>query len=140
MGVRETGELSVPRGEALQGTKHGDEPSEQKAEPVAHHDEIGIVGDEGAGCPEVQKGACRRGLIAEGVNVGHDIVPEATLVPCGNLEVGIVQVGAHLRDGLLRYVESELTLGFRQRQPESSPQAYSMALTPQYLHGRGRVA
>jgi hypothetical protein len=79
-------------------------------------------------------------LITERVDVGHDVVPESTLVSRRNLEVGVIQVCAHLRDGLLRDIEPQLALCFSQREPESPPETYTVALTPEYLHGRGRVA
>jgi hypothetical protein len=44
-------------------------------------------------------------VITERMDMGHHIVPEPTLVSRGNLEVGVVQVCAHLRHGLVRDVE-----------------------------------
>jgi hypothetical protein len=78
-------------------------------------------------------------LITECVDVGHHIVTESPLVSRSNLEIGVVQVRAHLCDGLLRDIEPQLTLCFRQRKPESPPEAYTVALTPEYLHGRRRI-
>jgi hypothetical protein len=112
MGICETGKVSVPGREAFQRTEHGDEPTEQKAEPVPHHDKVSVIGHKGAGGSQVEKRPGRRSLIAKGVDVCHDVVPEAPLVARGNLEIGIVQMPAHLRNGLLWNLESELALGF----------------------------
>jgi hypothetical protein len=112
MRIGKTWKVSVPGREAFQRTEHGNEPAEQKAEPVPHHDEIGVIGYKGAGGSKVQKRPCCWSLIAEGVDVCHHVVPEPTLVPRGNLEIGVVQVRPHLGDGLLWNVEPELALGF----------------------------
>ena len=42
----------------------------------------------------------RRRLVAEGVHVRHDVVPEAPLVARGRGEVDVVEVRAHLRQRL----------------------------------------
>jgi hypothetical protein len=48
-------------------------------------------------------------------------VAKPTLVACRRFQIGVVQVSAHLADGLLRDVESQLPLGFGQREPEPAP-------------------
>jgi hypothetical protein len=66
----------------------------------------------------------------------HNVVAEAPLVTCSQVQVAIVEVGAHLRDCLLGNVEAELALRLSQCQPEPAPKADPVTLTPQRLHGR----
>ena len=84
-------------GEALERREHGDQPAEQQPQPVAHDDQVGVVGDERAGGAEVEERPRGRRLVAEGVDVGHHVVPEAALVAGRGGEVGVVEVGPHLR-------------------------------------------
>jgi hypothetical protein len=86
----------------------------------------------------VQEWAGRGRLLTEGVHVRHDVVPEAALVAGGGDEIGVVEVGPHLGQRLLRNGEAQLALRFRQRQPQPAPQADAVRLAPECLHrGRG---
>ena len=140
VGVGEAGKLGRPPGERLQCAQHRDEPAEQQPQPFAHDDEVGVVGDERAGGAEVQVRPRGRRLVAEGVDVGHDVVAEAALVARGGSEVGVVQVGPHLRQRLVGDVEPQLALGLGQRQPEPAPEADPVRLAPEGLHRRRGVA
>jgi hypothetical protein len=127
-------------GEALQGGEDRDHPAEQQAQSLAHHDQIGVVGDERAGGAEVEEGSGRGRLVGEGVHVGHHVVPETPLVAGGRGEVGVVQVGAHLRQRLVGDGQPELPLRFGQGQPQPPPQSDAVRLAPQQLHRGRRVA
>ena len=138
VGVRQAGQGRRPDGERLQRAQHRDQPAQQEPEPVAHDQQVGVVGDERAGGAEVQERPGRGRLLAEGVHVRHHVVPEAALVPGRGGEIGVVQVGPHLGQRLLGNGEAQLALRFRQGQPEPAPQADAVRLAPERLHrGRG---
>jgi hypothetical protein len=116
-----------------------DDAAEEQAEAVSHDHEVGVVGDEGAGGPQVQEGPRRRRLVGEGVHVRHHVVAEAALVARRGGEVRVVEVRPHLGQRLVRDRQAQLTLGLRQRQPDPAPQPDAVRLAPQTLHRGGRV-
>ncbi len=138
--VGEAGEVGRADREALQRGEHGDQPAEQQAQAVAHHDEIRVVGDERAGGAEVEEGPGGGRLIGVGVHVRHHVVAVAALVAGRGGEVHVVQVRPKLRDGLIGDRETELALRLREREPEPAPQADAVRLAPETLHGGRRVA
>ena len=54
----------------------GDQLVADHPQGIPDQDEVGVVGDEATGRTQVDDGPCDRGHIAEGVDVGHHIVPE----------------------------------------------------------------
>src|SRR5688500_19754657 len=82
----------------------------------------------------------RRCDVREGVDVRHHIVTEATFVSGDRLEVDVLKVRTHLREGFLREIESELALRFGQRQPQLTPQAISRPRRPELEHRPRRIA
>src|SRR3989449_918273 len=74
----------------------------------------------------------------------HDALPifvaQPLLVVGRALRIGVVQVGAELRQRAVGDVEPQLLLGLHQREPEAPPQPDAPALAPQRLHRRGGVA
>jgi hypothetical protein len=110
-------------GERGEGSEDIADASAQETERASHQDQIGVVRDIGAGRSEVNEAlGCWRG-IGECMNVGHHVVTEPLLISGDRLEVDLVQRPAHLRDGGFGNLDAELLLSFRQRQPETAPQA-----------------
>ena len=132
------GRSAVRRANPSSAREHGDQAAEQQAQAVAHHDEIGVVGDERAGGAEVQEGPGRGGLIAEGVDVGHHVVAEATLVAAGRREVGVVQVRPHLRQRLLGDREARARARPRRERATAGATARSGAPRPRGAASRAR--
>ena len=124
----------------LQRVEHGQQPAQHEAEAFADDQQVGVVGDEGAGGAEVEEGPGRGRLVAEGVDVGHHVVAEPPLVLGGRGQVGVVEMGAHLRQRRVRDVEPQLPLRLGQRQPEPAPEADAVRLAPEPLHGGRGVA
>ena len=139
MGVREAGKGGALPGEAGENVQQCDQPPEQETKAVPHHDEIGVVGHERAGGTEMDEPARGGRQVSEGVDVRHDVVPEAPLVLSRRRQVDVVKVGPELLDGFGRNVQAELPLGFHQREPEPAPQSDPVGFAPEVLHGRGRV-
>ena len=65
---------------------------------LAHQDQVGVVGDVARSRPEVNDVLAAGGDIAERVNVGHHVVPEAFLVFGSTLKVDVVEVRAKFRE------------------------------------------
>src|SRR2546423_1822048 len=86
----------------------------------------------------MNEGSGRRRLIAEVMDVRHDVVAQSALVLGRLLEVGVIEVRAQLRQGRVGNGEPQFLLAFHQGEPQTTPQADAPALTPQRLHrGRG---
>ena len=62
-----------------------------------------------------------RADVAIGVNVRHDVVPHALLMPAGVVIVDVVDVLLHLIDLCLGDVQPQLFLGLGQRDPQPAP-------------------
>ena len=136
------GEAGQPRAcgwrSVSSAAEHRDEPAEQQAQAVAHDDQIGVVGDERAGGAEVQERPGGRGLVAEGVHVRHDVVAEAPLVARRRGEVGVVEVGPHLRQRLLGDRRGRAPARPRRARARAGARARCGAARPRALHrGRG---
>ena len=132
--------VAVAAGEFGQRDHDGGDAPEQELHPLAHQDQVGVVGNVGARRAEVEEGTGRRRLLAEMVDVRHHVVTQPLLVLRRALRVGVVQVGAELCERPIRDVEAELLLRLHEREPQPPPQADPPPLTPQRLHRRGGVA
>jgi hypothetical protein len=140
MGVSQAGQVGRAPRERFERAENRDEPSQQQAQPLPHDDQVGVVGDEGAGGAEMEIGARRGGLVAEGVDVRHHVVPEPALVPRRRGEVRVVQVRAHLGQRFLGNGEPQLALRLREREPQPAPEPDTVRLAPEDLHRRRGVA
>jgi hypothetical protein len=140
MGIRKARKTGVSGGECLERAENRYQTAEQQSETVAHDHQIGIVGHERTGCPKVEVRARRRCLIAERMDVRHHIMAEAPLVACGDNQIGVIEMSSHLSNSRLWDVESQLTLGFGQGQPEPAPKANAVRLAPKRLHGGRGIA
>ena len=130
MGVGEARQGAMLAGQLAERDQHRCEAPQQQPQPLAHDQEVGVVGDVGARGAEVQVGPGGRRLVAQRVDVGHHIVPQAFLVLHRPVEVDVVEVGAHLGGGIGRDREPELLFGFQQGEPEPAPLADAPALAP----------
>src|SRR5213593_4133376 len=140
VGVREARQLAVAARELRERDDDGRDPSQQQLQPLAHQQEVGVVGDVRAGRAEVNEGTRRRRLLAKMMDVRHHVVPQALLVLGRAVEIGVVEVAAELGQRAIGDVEPELLLGLQQREPEPPPQPDPPALAPQRLHRGGGVA
>src|SRR5207244_4734712 len=61
-------------GEAGQGVDHADELVAEYPQPVAHQDQVGVVGGVTTGGAKVNDVPAERGDLGERVDVGHDVV------------------------------------------------------------------
>ena len=113
VGVRHRGKLPVTQREVAKALEHGHQAAEQQLQDVPHDQQVGVVGDVGAGCPQMDVRSRRRGLVTEVMDVRHHVVPQTALMLSGPLQIRVVQVGAHLRQRALRDVETEAALLFR---------------------------
>src|SRR5207247_2162629 len=140
VGVREARQLAVATRQLREGDDDGRDPSQQQLQPLAHQQEVGVVGDVRAGRAEVKEGTRRRRLLAKMMDVRHHVVPQALFVLGRAVEIGVVEVVADLGQRAIGDVEPELLLGLQQREPEPPPQPDPPALAPQRLHRGGGVA
>ena len=140
MRVREAGDRAVAARHFAERHEHRLQAAEQQLQALAHQQQVGVVGDVGAGCAEVEIRPGRGRLVAEVVDVRHDVVAQPLLVLGGAIEVGVVEVGPQLRERGRGNVHSQLALPFHQREPQPPPQSDAPALAPQRLHRGGGVA
>ena len=102
-----------------------------RREPVAHEDQVGVVGDERAGGAEVDERPRRRRLVAEGVDVRHHVVPEPALVRAAaarSTSSRWARIWASASSGI---GEAELALGLGEREPEPAPEPDPVRLAPE---------
>ena len=87
----------------------------------------------------MQKGSRGRSLIAEGVDMGHHVVPQLALVFVGGGEVDRVDMGPQLFDLRLRDGEPHLRFGFGEPDPQLPPGAVFALSAPELAHFSGGV-
>ena len=75
-----------------------------------------------AGCPQMDDAGRFRGGVPEGVDMGHDVVSQATFVLGGLFEVDVLGVGPHGIELLIGDGEAQFLLAFRQSDPDLSPE------------------
>ena len=80
VGVRKTRDVGVLLREVTQCFRHREKATEKQSKAVADDQSVGVVGDEGAGCAEVQPGPRGGCLFTERVHVRHDVVAQPLLV------------------------------------------------------------
>ena len=85
-------QVAVACGKAGQGVDDADQAVAQQTQPLAHQDQVSVVGDIAAGGAEVDDVARGRGGVAIGVDVGHHVVAQAVLVAGRPGEVDVVHV------------------------------------------------
>ena len=137
--VREAGEGAIPPRLLGKRDEHGANPPQEEDHRLPHQEQVGVVGDERARRAQVDVGSGGRSLIAEVVDMRHDVVAQAPLVLGGLVEISVVEVRPQLRERGIGNFQPELFLGFHQRQPQPAPQTDATALAPERLHGRRRV-
>ena len=137
--VREAGDGAVAACDLAERDEHRLEPPEEQLQAFPHQQQVRVVGDVRAGGPEVQEATCRRRLVAQVVDVRHDVVTQPLLVLGRAIEVDVVDVRAELLHGGPGNVEPQLALPLHQGEPQPSPQPDAPALAPQRLHRRGGV-
>jgi len=96
VGVAEGGQGAVFAGEFSEEVDESEESGADELEGLSHLDEVGVVADEGGGGAEVDDGSRVGSGVAEGVDVGHDVVAELFFVFGGFCEVDVFEVLVHL--------------------------------------------
>jgi hypothetical protein len=87
----------------------------------AHDDQVGVVHHVATGRPQVQNTPTSRCDIAEGVQVGHHVMPQLLLIARGSSEIDAVQPAFEGGDLLGGDIEAELALGLSQGDPQLPP-------------------
>jgi hypothetical protein len=92
---------------------------------LPQHDEVGVVGDEAGGRPQVEERPGLRRHLGEGADVRHDFVAVLALDlrRAGKLSLGRLEVALELGDRLGRDPHAEVALGTHQLQPQATPEA-----------------
>ena len=98
-------------------------------ESITDLDNVSVVSNVAGGGTKMDDGHSRRGGLSIGMDVPHNIVTELLLLLGGILEVDIVQLGAHLLELLVAYLNAKLLLGSSQSSPKLAPRGK--------LHGGG---
>ena len=70
-----------------------DEAVAQQRQPLAHQNQIGIVGDKAAGRAEMHYFAGFGADFAEGMDVGHHVMAKPPLVEIGAGKIHVVEMG-----------------------------------------------
>ena len=109
-------------------------------ERFAHQDQVGVVGDVAARGAQVDDRAGVGANVAVGVDVGHHVVPQFSLV-LGRLgEIDIVDMRAQLVDLLFGDRQAQFRFGLGQRYPQAAPGAEFSLSSPQRGHFARSVA
>ena len=119
--VGEGGKVPVSEGEIPQLPEQGHEPALRQGEPLAHLEQVGVVGDVGRGRAPVDDPARRGRRRSEDAHVRHDVVAGPGLLGGRRVEVDVREVGAHLRQRLLGNREPQPALLLGEPQPEPAP-------------------
>jgi hypothetical protein len=139
--VAQAGQVTMLLGEAAKLIDHRGQSAGQKLQPLAHQNQIGVVGDVTACGTEMNNRPSLGADIAIGVHVGHHVVPQLSLVSRRRLEIDVINVGLQLLKLLLADVQAHLLLGLGQYDPQPPPQAKFSLLAEQLGHlGRGVAA
>lgn len=120
--------------------EEGSQLRRDELEPVAHQDEIRVVGDVAARGAEVDDRFGRGALLAVVGDVGHDVVAEVVLDRRDALEIDVVAAAAHLRDRLGRDGKPRLGLALGQGDPEVAPGPITATVREDLEHLGARVA
>ena len=116
------GGLVLPlRGKGGQGSDDVLEAAAQQSKGLLSDEQVPVVGDEAAGGAQVDDGPGAGGLLAPGVDGGHDVVAQGGFMLRDGLQVHGVLGGLQLRDLGLRHGQAQLGLGLRQGDPEPAP-------------------
>src|SRR5947207_11846009 len=95
----------------------------QQLEPASHQEQIGVVGDVGAGGSEVNERLRGGSDVTESVDMSHHVVPEPFLVRGDRIEIDLVEGCPHLADRVLGNGDSQLALRFGEGKPQAAPKS-----------------
>jgi len=121
MGVAQCRQVARARCEGSQAADDGQDAAAQELQAFGHQDQVGVVADITGGCPEMDDAPGCGALVAVGVDMGHDIVPDPGLVTLGILVVDRFRVRFQLVDLFGADRKAQLALGFSQGDPELAP-------------------
>jgi hypothetical protein len=100
---------------------------------------VHIVGNIGAGSPQMDDTASHRALLGKGANLSHDVVARLLLNDQGTLNIYVIYVLLQIGQLFGRY-QTGLMLSGGQSQPDPAHQAAFMLLRPQPAHRLAAVA
>ena len=89
VGKSEAGQVAVLGRKGPHCIDGGRQTSRHQFECIAYQDDVGIVGDEAAGGPQVNNRFCVGALVAVRFDVGHDVMTSNSLVFLGDIQVQI---------------------------------------------------
>ena len=105
-------------------------------------EQISVADDVLAGASEVDDALCGGAAVAEGVDMGHDIVAEFAFIFGGEGEVfvGDLEVRFHLVDLFVGDVEAAGLLGLCDGEPDLAPGGELVSGGPDFAHLGGCVS
>ena len=113
----ETGKSAIFFCEFGEPVDNDDEAIANHAKSFAIENTVAVVGDEATSGSQVDDCASVRADVAVSMDMGHDVVSEFFFVCGGGFEVDIVEMSFEFVDLRLAYWQSELMLGFGERDP-----------------------
>ena len=143
------GGLEMGEAEAGQGTMLGGKPSHRidrrgetpcdQLEGVSNENDVGVVGDEAAGCAEVDDRFRLGALFGVGFNVCHDVVPTHALFFFCDVEVEVLFKPPHLVELRIRDRQAKLLFSLRQGDPQPAPGLKTSIRPPKFRHLPRRI-
>ena len=127
-------------GESGQGIDHARRAAGDHLQALAQQQQVGVVGHVAARGAQVDDRPGLGALVAVGVDVGHHVVPQLSLVLGGRLEVDVVDVAAELLDLPGGDRQAQFRLGLGQRHPQPPPGAELPPRAPKRAHLRRSIA
>ncbi len=107
--------------EVVQGPRDADDPRPHDPQAFLDQDQVGAVGDVAGGRPQVQDSLGGGRLLAEGVDVGHDVVAQLPLQLGHPLQIEVLAGVLQGLQLLLADLEAEFALALGEGDPEVAP-------------------
>ena len=140
MGVAQADQVPRLQGTIRQSLDRRGQAGNQDFHRIPQQHQVGIVGHKGAGGTEVQDRPRLRAGVAEGVQMGKDIVPHLSLVAGSLGKVDRLDRLPHRRQLGFGDREAEFGLSFGKGQPRLPPEAVAIAVAPNRRHLGGGIA
>jgi hypothetical protein len=133
-------QITILDGKPRQMVDDGRQLADEQFQPLPHQQQVGVVGDVATGGAEVNDRPGGRANVAVGMHVGNHIVPEPLLIRGRGGEVDVIDMGPEFGDLRGGDFESQLALGFGQRDPQFPPGAVPDLRRPEPAHVARGVA
>ncbi len=109
--------VALSCGKSSQRVDNTHQPVAHQLESLPQQDQIGVIGHETARSAQMDNGPRQGTLVAIGVHVRHDIMPQLTLVLLRHVKIDLVDVCAHFLQLVVANIDSQFLLGLGQRDP-----------------------